>query len=306
MERIVTKPENREHWLSLRLRDVTSTEVSALFGLNPYFTKFELWHKKKAKVIDSEAAASERMKWGTRLQKALASGIIEDHFPGGTLSEMDNYISLPEFRAGSSFDYLLNYQGESMLFEAKNVDASEYNRKWTADEAPPHIEMQFQHEMLVSGVSKLVNGTLIGGNKSAVLMRERNDAICGAIVLKVREFWESIEKDIPPDPVFPDDASFLVKLYSYAEPGKDILPPPGLDDLVHAYQEKSAKIAELEKMRGVEKAKIIQLIGDAEKVRGADYKISAGMVGPAQVSYERKPYRNFKIFKTSMKEVVSE
>ena len=42
---------DKQSWLENRLLDVTSTEVSALFNLNPYITEFELYYQKKDKVV---------------------------------------------------------------------------------------------------------------------------------------------------------------------------------------------------------------------------------------------------------------
>ena len=70
-------PEDNKHWLQLRTRDVTSTEVSALFGLNPWMTEFELWHNKKSQAV-IEIEDNERMKWGRRLEDPIAQGVAED------------------------------------------------------------------------------------------------------------------------------------------------------------------------------------------------------------------------------------
>ena len=48
MTRQTITPRDREHWLSLRAQDLTSTDVAALFGMSPYKTKFELWHEKRS------------------------------------------------------------------------------------------------------------------------------------------------------------------------------------------------------------------------------------------------------------------
>ena len=70
----IIETRDKEHWLALRSVDVTSTEVSALFGANQYLTKYELWHRKKAgKVVKIEE--NNFMKWGTRLQDSIAAGI---------------------------------------------------------------------------------------------------------------------------------------------------------------------------------------------------------------------------------------
>ena len=42
---------NTESWLQERMKDITSTEVSALYGLSPYLTEYELFHTKKDGVV---------------------------------------------------------------------------------------------------------------------------------------------------------------------------------------------------------------------------------------------------------------
>ena len=134
------KYSTEEKWLSLRLEDITSTEVSALFGLNPYCTKFELWHYKKEKVIP-DFSESNRMKWGKRLEPAIAKGVGEDQ--GWEVSPFKDYCRHDSIRAGSSFDYLAEISpGEKVLLEIKNVDSLEMKKKWVYEdgkvtEAPP-------------------------------------------------------------------------------------------------------------------------------------------------------------------------
>jgi hypothetical protein len=46
----------------------------------------------------------------------------------------------------------------------------------------------------------------------------------------------------------------------------------------------------------------LTIIGDAEKVKGLDYSISAGLVGPTEYMVKRDGYRNFKITFKKLKE----
>ena len=60
-EVIITRDE--QHWLELRTKDLTSTDIAALFGLSPYKTAFELFHEKRdGQVV--KLKPNERMKWG--------------------------------------------------------------------------------------------------------------------------------------------------------------------------------------------------------------------------------------------------
>lgn len=304
--KIIT-PENKGHWLRIRCRDVTSTEVSALFNLNPYVSHFELWHNKKDQVI-TQIDESDRMKWGTRLQDAIASGIAEDN--GWIVRPIKYYGRLEAERAGSSFDFEIEIlsTNQTGLLEIKNVDALQFKEKWIIEdgevvEAPPHIELQVQHQLMVTGYEVAYIGALIGGNKVALLKRTPDKHIIEKIKEKIKKFWESIDNNRPPAPDFIKDAEFISKLYSYASPGSVMNGDDNdrLAVLVNDYKEISEQIKKLEESKGAAKAEMLMLIGDNEKVKADGYSISATVIGPKEISYTRSGYRDFRIFKKGEK-----
>lgn len=298
MTREIIKPDNHMHWLNLRMKDITSTESSALFGLSPYCTKAELWYRKKDNLrVDFEE--NMRMKWGSRLESTIAAGIAEDS--GWQIRPMKEYIRLPQLKMGSSFDYaILSGNGVDFgLLEIKNVDSLQFKEKWIVDgddiEAPPHIEIQVQHQMFVSGLSVAYIGAFVGGNNVVLIKRDRDDALIEKIKFSVLNFWNSIECGVPPDFDFERDADFISKLYSHAEPGKVIESTDRMADLARAYKAAADKMKLAEKEKDAAKAELLTLIGAAEKVSGSNFTISSGIIGPASVSFERQAYRNFKI-----------
>lgn len=295
MERQTIVPASKDEWLAHRSKDLTSTEVSALFGISPYLTKFELWHNKKNKFV-VEIEESERMRWGNRLQDSIAFGLAEDN--GWNVRKKDEYMRIPNLRVGSSFDFEI--VGESLL-EIKNVDALIFKEGWSVDqdgdiEAPPHIELQLQHQMLVSGLERGFIGALVGGNRVAKLEREAQTHVHAAIVDAASSFWESIDKDVPPDPDFKEDAKFISKLYQGVVEGKIIDASLDMDQVAARYSYAASKEKEAKKEKEAARAEMLYLIGDAEKVRGAGYTVSAGFTAPTIVqTYEREGFRNFRI-----------
>jgi putative phage-type endonuclease len=288
-------PSSEEHWLKLRTRDVTSTEVSCLFGCSPYSTLFELWHRKKqGHVIELEP--NERMLWGSRLQDAIANGIAEDQ--GWSVRKAPEYIRHPELRMGSSFDFFIAEDG---ILEVKNVDSLAFRDGWIVDgetvEAPPHIELQVQHQLALTRRKFAYIGALIGGNRTVLLRREPDPDIISSIHQALKKFWLSIDEDQPPAPDFEKDASFIAELYSHAEPGKTLSAHTDdeLSELAYSYHELGQKIKELEAKRDGVKAQMLMRIGEAEKVLSDLFTITANLVGPSKVSFERKGYRCFRV-----------
>jgi predicted phage-related endonuclease len=306
MQRLKIKPQNRGDWLALRCLDVTSTEASALFDMSPYDTAFSLWHRKRDGEI-VEIADNERMRWGLRLQDAIANGIADDM--GWVAEPMTEYMRIPEVRMGASFDWrMIDDKNRIGLFEIKNVDYLVFRDKWQMEEgmlvAPPHIEIQLQQQMHVADVEWGAIGVLVGGNAPRTLVRERDREVGDAIQERVVAFWKSIEANTPPEPTYPDDAEFLCKLYDKVQPGTvlDARNNKELETLVADY----ARIREIEALaqedKKVVQSKILGMIGEAEKVMLNGFSISAGLVNPSVVKeYVRNGYRNFRL--TKKKEV---
>lgn len=270
-------------WLKHRLADVTSTESAALFGMSPYVTRYELWHRKKsgqAPAFDS----NERMDWGTRLEAAIAYGIAEEQ--GWQVRPMKDYRRIAGERTGSSFDFeILNHPLGPAHLEIKNVDYLAYRDGWLVDEdgsieAPEHIEVQIQHQMLVSGYPRTFIGALIGGNRGIVIERLRDEPVIAAIRHRIKEFWQSVGAGIEPDPIMPEDAAAVIRLNQYAEPGKilDATTDENITALVTKLATANAAKKLAEEDAEVTKAELLIAIGDAEKVLLAGYSVSAGTV----------------------------
>jgi len=298
--REIFHPESEEAWLKLRLDDVTSTDVPALFGLSPYVTKYELFHRKRSKTIVSNVG-NERSAWGLALQDAIAAKIAKDE--GWTIRRMDEYIRIPSLGIAASFDYSLNEKDGYGLLEVKNVDSLAYKEGWIVDgdnvEAPPHIELQVQTQLLVSGRTYAYIGALIGGNKKVLIKRTPDKKVMDRIIQEVQEFKKSLYENIEPQPDFQRDSKFIAELYNYAEPGQVLSVKESTDK---DYEEMTAwykHYSEMEKKAKTEKeiikAKLLLKIGEAEKVFGEGFTITAGMVAPAEIAYHREAYRNFKI-----------
>lgn len=272
---------SQEHWLELRKQDVTSTESAALFGMSPYLTHFDLWHRKRTGIVP-EFKTNERMAWGNRLEAAIAHGIAEEQ--GWKISPMKEYLRDPDLRMGSSFDFVITSLGEPVHLEIKNVDYLAFRDGWiehddSSIEAPEQIEMQVQHQMAVSGFKRAFIGAFIGGNRGVVIERLRDEDVIAAIKAKVANFWRTVDDGIEPNPVMPGDAEVLIRLNQYAKPGKvlDASADDVLTEMIERYKAAAAKEKNAGEDKDVAKAEIFKHIADAEKVLTGAWTVSAAM-----------------------------
>jgi putative phage-type endonuclease len=282
-------PDNEAHWLEMRKLDLTSTESAALFGLSPYMTEYELYHRKKSGDVP-EFEVNTRMFWGTALEAAIAHGLAAEH--GWVIRPMKDYMRLADQRVGSSFDFEITSLDEPTHLEIKNVDFLAFRDGWIEHddgfiEAPAHIELQVQHQMMVSGYTRSFIGALVGGNRAIVIERERDDAVIASLQAKIAKFWTRVDAGDEPPPIYPDDAAAIIAQLSYSEPGKilDASSDVTIAALCADYKEAAARCKNAEEDKKVAQAKLLTLIGDAEKVLADGFKISATMVAdtPATV-----------------------
>src|SRR5690606_11437457 len=119
----------------------------------------------------------------------------------------DEYIWDDELKLGSSFDYEFILDGEKHILEIKNVDGLVFRNEWLEDEdgnleAPLHIELQVQQQMMLSGIKKAWICALVGGNKAVILKREADPEMFEMIKIKTEAFWKSIKEEKAPEPDF--------------------------------------------------------------------------------------------------------
>lgn len=323
MERVTLIPANEADWLAMREQDVTSTEVAALFGASPYLTEFELYHRKIG-ALSSEVEENERMRWGKRLEAAIAEGVAEDL--GLIVEPFKTYMRIPELRMGSSFDYKIvglreDWEGDETfrdlfrehgpgVMEIKNIDGLSFKRNWLDGdeiEAPLHIEIQVQHQLEVSGLKWGIIAPLVGGNTPKPIARIKDEDVAAAIRTKVAEFWQRVDQGIEPDPDFLKDASAIGQLYGNDDGTEvDMSDNAYLAALCDEYQQAGKEERAAADRKRALKAEILTIIGPHAKVKVGDFSISAKaiadnpgkLVTPEMVGTYiggRKGYRDMRI-----------
>jgi putative phage-type endonuclease len=290
-------PPTREAWLAMRQDDVTSTEISALFGVSPYKRPYRLWHDKVHPETREEVKENARMKWGLRLEEAAARGIAEDE--GFAIRRFPYYCRDEEARLGASYDYEV-LDGQDAVLEVKTVGVDQ-RATWILEpgreEAPPHIELQLQQQMMLAGKSRGIIGALIGGNEVVVIRREANEKIRDGIRKLAAVFWQQVDTGQEPEVDWHLDAQDIIDLRQdvqdglvYNGEGNELL-----DELVAAYREAGAREKAAAGDKRAAKAQILTIIGEAEKVLGLGWSISAGITQKAEHMVSATQYRNFRV-----------
>lgn len=295
---IIIEPTSREHWLSLKSEDISSTEVASLYG-EGYLTEFELYHQKLAGTT-VEIEDNERMKWGRRLQDVIAAGIAEDE--RWQIKPLTCYARHDMQRGmGASFDYEVIFpDGVKGIMEIKAVDFIVHRDDWIDDtdykEAPVHIEMQLQQQLEIMGYDRGVIAALISGNKPVIIMRERDKEMGKELCERIEKFWQDVDSGNEPPIDYNRDTAMLKKLFANAVPRTEVLTGNNRAEFLCGEYQVAGQIESTGKKRKeAARNELLTLITDAEKAIVGPYTISAGVVNKAEYLCPAVSYRNLRI-----------
>jgi hypothetical protein len=295
---------SESEWTDTRRRHIGSSEVAALFGLGERRTRFELWHQKAGNIPEPDVSESDRVFWGTVLRPAIAQGIAERQ--GWRIRKGYRYIEHPSVRGmGASLDFeIYGHPRGAAPLGIKNVDWM-IAKDWPEGLPPLRFELQVQHQLAcLPGHPWAALGVLVGGNSSRVFEYDRDPAAIARIEREVAAFWRSIEENQPPKPDFERDLPTLEALYDTPRPGSvlDLRGNHRLEAICAEYESARVDEAVAQGRKRAAKAAILSLIRDTETVYCEGFKILAAERSGGEVSYHRKPYRDFRIFARAARE----
>lgn len=268
---------NESAWLLLRSQNVNSTESPALFGLSPYQTELELFHRKRNAEVQS-IADNFRMRAGRYLEGSIAQ--LAANELDCTVKPYKVYARDADARMGSSFDYeILTGDYAGWLMEIKNVDRLVYRDAWQDNEAPEHIEVQCQHQLEMTERPGIIIAALVGGNELKFIERKRNEKMGAGIRQRIQRFWSDVEANNEPLANFERDAEFIISLHQSA--GDAVYVADETDNvsmLLHDYHRLKREASDLDALAKAKKAEILDAVGDEfKKIVTAGLTVTCGM-----------------------------
>lgn len=292
MERQIISYTDEAAWLAERQKDVTSTDAAALCGVSQWKSRWQLWREKRVGeyAIRDE---SEPMRWGKRLESAIALGLAADN--DLDVVPLKDYARLPEHRIGSSFDYIA--RDRSYLLEIKLVGPEAFRRGWLETdyglEAPIEIEAQVQQESLCIDVPLAYIGVFCG-TQGYLLRREYQPDVGERIITEADAFWKSPE---PAPDFYSTDADFIRKLYSRAEPGREIEADGATAELIARFAEVKSQAKAAQDNADALHAEILTKVGLASRVFTPELRLDCEERGETFVkAHTRRGFRNFRTY----------
>jgi putative phage-type endonuclease len=244
-------------WREERRTGIGSSDAADLFGLG-FHSRLELYLDKKGQLPEREPTAE--MLWGIRHEATIAQAYQEE--TGKVLQVPQPVMRHP---AHSWMLASIDRMADDRIVEIKTANAFQA-RQWgeqDTDEIPEAYVLQVQHQMEVASFELADVAVLIGGSDFRVYTVRRNREIGELLIAAGAEFWDRIQRSMPPEPEWrhPETLRLIEALYGFDETtvqlGDDV------QDLADQYSAAGVQVREAEDLRNELKARILVAMGEA-------------------------------------------
>lgn len=193
---------NQSRLLEERQRGIGGSDVGAIFGLNKWKSLARLWLEKTGRLSESEASAeTEMMEWGRYLEAPIARKYSER--TGRRIVRPRAMCVHPDypFMVGHpdrfQFDATRPKKTRRGVLEVKQAVFGKL-RDWSQQGVPAQYYLQLQHYLAITGLQWGSFAVLFGGSKLVYFDILRDDKLIALMIEREREFWEYVQRDIPP------------------------------------------------------------------------------------------------------------
>lgn len=256
---------DRDEWLARRRPNINGSEVGALFGCNPYLTRFAL-HADKTGLASSDAPDNDVMRRGRILEPAVEQA-VKEYRPDLAIWKSQDYVWSPEWRLGCTPDFYVTCEKRGLgVCQAKTVAKPIFEEDW-ADGPPDWIVYQTLQEMMLTEVSWGFIAALVLSSYSVDLKWwdfTRHDGAEGKIKAEAAKFWADVAAGKAPPANYHADGAIIKAIYSRDDgPALDLSADNRMPELLRKYEVLSALGRRGEKKLEAIKAEITEKLGAA-------------------------------------------
>jgi predicted phage-related endonuclease len=267
-------PKSQDEWLKMRKRDVTASEVAALFGVHPYTTALSMWADKSD--VPVKEPSGPQLELGHIMEPAIAEALRRRH--SWALRGSGLYVRAPELRIGATPDYLrADVEGKPEPVEMKFVQPHIYERDWSQG-APLAWVLQCLVQMYLLDAPRGHVVAMLDNRAKDIFIHEvpRNDEAWARIVSHVKRFWENVDTRTMPSPQYHADLDALRRVLppnAEAEP-LDLTGDNMLPELLEARVALKEQIEAAEERVSAIEAEIIHKLAGAPEARARGWRVT--------------------------------
>lgn len=271
-----------DEWVKRRKHSIGGSDAAAVIGLNAYVSQYALWAEKTGKTPGFEGNLATEV--GTFLEEFVAKKFEKE--TGKKVKRRNAFIYNSKYPwAHANVDRVI--VGEDALLEIKTCDSLSM-KKFKNGEYPAHYYAQMVHYLAITEKSRCYLAVLIGNKQFKWFTVERDEAEISALMMAEENFWDMVQKDLPPEIDGMDSTIDAVNaVFPVSEPGTEVDLTGCAADLA-ILDECGQQIKALEEKKKAAKARIMETLGEAEQGFYSSYSVS--WKSQKQQTFDRKKW----------------
>lgn len=205
-KKIVTKTV--DEWLAIRKPRIGGSEISAVLGINPWESKYELYLRKTGETPAKEENLAMRL--GHKLENAVAELLQEEAGYQIIKNTAGNVIYLSEDYpfAEASPDRIAYLPGMRKTTDNRCIVEIKTTQKAVdPEDLPAHWVCQVEWYMGITGIRKAVIAWLTGGRDFGYAEVDFDEDFFATLVEEAGRFAEDIKNGVEPDAVTAADVT---------------------------------------------------------------------------------------------------
>lgn len=258
---------------TLRRNHIGASDISALFGLDPFKSGADVWLNKTFGVDDTNVQ-SESMELGNAFEAPMIEWAASELGVKVSTNPDDLFGVSPEHPIlSATLDARILPFSCKRAIEIKTTGRSDEYGEEGSDQVADRTLIQCQQQCLVFGLNGVDIGVLLGRNglKRAMYHVERNNAIIDSIIKKAEDFWHRyVETRIqPPSEEFGLGSLDVIKRVIRTPQTWAEVP----DELIDAWDNAKAARLAAEKAEKEALERMLTPLGDAEGAQLPDGRV---------------------------------
>ena len=261
-------------WRALRAKHIGASEISALFGLSPWLSRWQLYMLKTNRLPDVFENTS--MTQGKFFEPAIAA-YAQEKFQI-QLRKVRRYLTSDDTPGmGASLDYE-EYGGGTLI--PTEMKWSLYGDGWEyeSDELtaiPDYYMMQCQHQLACADAQTAQLIAFTGGDLKRMII-PRNERLITAVKESVREFWADVAAGREPPVDFTVDAEAVARL-AHVSRLRSLVMTPDNEKLFADWKINSDAAKKHDEAADALRAQILKAVIDAGEGNDESVRVTCGI-----------------------------
>jgi putative phage-type endonuclease len=259
---------------AVRRRSLGASDAPVIAGLSRYKSRYALWLEKTGEAI-SDDGMSEEAWFGLQMEPIIQHRLYEHH----DVSMADHQVSMVHEREPwltATID-AVDLAGDVWEFKTAGIGTAKGLENGDAHTLPNSWVLQAHHQMAVAQRDRVRFAVFAGHALRLWTFDVQFDSLLWSELFSLeREFWDRVEKRIPPTEFDAADVKLLTERFRGSEPEIE------LDGVLHPYCEEyqeSCRLAKFYQERAdVAKATLLAALENAKAATCGPYRITRSVV----------------------------